>query len=88
MELISPFRSFYFVGNKRIVLKIAGHFQALTATWLGKELVAGREGFLSRSSQTFMTRANALLVEVYLAVRTTTVDADLSGGPESSDDVH
>ena len=64
MESISPFRSFYFVGNKRIVLKIAGHFQVLTATWLGRELVAGREGCLSRSSQNFMTRANALLVEV------------------------
>ena len=43
----------FFVGNKRIVLKIAGLFQVLTATWLGRELVAGREGCLPRSSQKF-----------------------------------
>ena len=51
VELISPFRSFDFVGNKRIVLKIAGHCHVLTATWLGRELVTGREGCLSRSSK-------------------------------------
>ena len=64
MKLISPFRSFYFVGNKQIVLKIAGHFQVLTATWLVRELVAESEGCLSGIVKKVMTRANALLVEV------------------------
>ena len=48
-----PFSNFFVVGNKRIVLKIAGSFQVLTATWLGRELVAGREGCSPRSSQKF-----------------------------------